>query len=197
LTTVVIIAGGPSLTRADVAMCEDAGLPLLGINNAFRIGQLNILYACDAKWWKLYHDEVPARLAKFSLEDSGFNDVFQLQSTKSDKISFEWPYVGLGKNSGFQALNLAMLLGFKTILLLGYDMQYGPKGESHWHGDHPKGLNNAPETRLPTWIEHFNDVAPTIRDAGIEVINCSRSTALKCFPRYELEDVLEAEHHPA
>ncbi|HCZ48509.1 MAG TPA: hypothetical protein DCZ11_05850, partial [Gammaproteobacteria bacterium] len=42
-----------------------------------------------------------------------------------------------GGNSGYQALNLAVLLGAERVILLGYDMHGG-----HWHGRHGGRLNN-------------------------------------------------------
>ena len=43
-----------------------------------------------------------------------------------------------GHNSGFQALNLAVLAGARRILLLGYDGKAGQDGRTHWSGGHPR-----------------------------------------------------------
>ena len=91
-----------------------------------------------------------------------------------------------GGNSGYQALNLAVLLGAARILLLGYDMG----GRGHWHGNHPPGLRNPPESQLSEWAGQFHAAAADLDRLGIECINCSRETALTCFPRARIEDVL-------
>lgn len=90
-----------------------------------------------------------------------------------------------GSNSGAGAISLAAHTGARRIVLVGYDCQL-TGGRSHWHGDHPKGLGNAGS--LPQWAAQFGSLARRLR--GIEVINCSRETALTCFPRAALEDVL-------
>lgn len=99
-------------------------------------------------------------------------------------------YIHTGKNSGYQALGLAAVLGARRVVLLGYDFMTAQDGRRHWHGDHPKGLGNAPPSRYPSWARSMNQLAVDLKRAGVEVINASRRTALKCFPRVDLGDAL-------
>lgn len=103
--------------------------------------------------------------------------------------------INLGGNSGFQALHLAatfqgaQLPDFAgaRILLLGFDMQR-TGGRSHSHGDHLRGLPNGSNFAL--WIARFSTLARDLKSRGVEVLNCTRQTALRCFPRVPIEDVL-------
>lgn len=88
-------------------------------------------------------------------------------------------------NSGAGAINLAAHLGVKKIILLGYDMQY-TGGKRHWHGDHPKGLANA--GKINAWPKEFAALAKTI--THVDVVNCTRETALHCWPKRNLDEVL-------
>lgn len=88
-------------------------------------------------------------------------------------------------NSGAGAITLAAKGGAKRIILLGYDSQK-TGGKAHWHGDHPPTLGNA--GHMDKWQKRFAEQAKDFAD--IEIINCSRQTALTCFPRANLEDVL-------
>lgn len=90
-----------------------------------------------------------------------------------------------GRNSGFQAMNLAALAGAARILLLGYDMKARDK-QLHWFGDHP--VPTAPHT-IAGFRDGFKALAKAM-PAGLQIINCSRDTALKCFPRADLESAL-------
>ena len=85
-----------------------------------------------------------------------------------------------GGNSGYQALNLAVLLGSERIILLGYDMHGG-----HWHGRHGGRLNNPEPGNFARWIAAFR----TVR-APVPVINCTPGSALDVFPLANLETVL-------
>lgn len=88
-------------------------------------------------------------------------------------------------NSGAGAIALAAHLGASRAVLLGYDCQR-TGGKSHWHGDHPKGLTNAGS--LPKWQAQFGKLAASLR--GMNVVNCTRQTALVVFPREPLESAL-------
>lgn len=99
-------------------------------------------------------------------------------SLAKDKIHYGIPG---GGNSGYQAVNLAYILGAKTILLLGFDM-FG----THYFGKHPKELDIA--SPFGSFIESFETI--DVKKLDIEIINCSRSTALACFPRKTIDSVL-------
>lgn len=88
-------------------------------------------------------------------------------------------------NSGAGAISLAVKAGASRVILLGYDCQK-TGGMVHHHGDHPAGLGNAGS--MPKWPEQFKRLAASLE--GVEVINCSRETALTAFPRGELESAL-------
>ncbi len=89
-----------------------------------------------------------------------------------------------GMNSGYQAINLAYMLGAQVVLLLGYVMT--TRGQ-HFFGKHPPKLNN--NTNYETFISAFENMNP--RKHGLEVINCSVGTALTCFPKMDLDDALK------
>lgn len=79
--------------------------------------------------------------------------------------------------------------GASVIVLLGYDMQRGPKGESHHHGDHPAPLPNL-TTDLGEWARRFILLGSDLRAHGVQVINATRRSALTCFEKQPLEMAL-------
>jgi len=94
-------------------------------------------------------------------------------------------------NSGYQALNLAIHFGARKIILLGYDMQCGPNGQTHWFGSHPGALEKGAGL-YPRFVQNFRTTLPDLERNGITVVNCSRSTALDCFPKIPLVEALTA-----
>jgi len=74
-------------------------------------------------------------------------------------------------------------MGATRILLLGYD--FG--GNTHWFGDHPQPLNSGHD--YAGWLKSIEILARDLDAAGVEVINCSRSTAIKCFKRLSIAEV--------
>jgi hypothetical protein len=102
-------------------------------------------------------------------------------------LSTDASMINTGRNSGFQSLGLAHYFGASRVILLGYDFQR-TGGRAHWHADHPRSLGNG--GRFPAWVDEMKQLAHDLKDAGVEVINCSRTTALKCFPRSTIQEVL-------
>lgn len=134
----------------------------------------DLLFAMDRKWWERYLGQVEREFAGERVSGLSIRGV--------QRIHRRFQTFG---NSGAAVIALAIDRGAERVILLGYDCQH-TDGKRHHHGDHPKGLGNAGSVHK--WPQQFADVATKYRDARI--INCSRETALKCFPRAALEDVI-------
>lgn len=93
-------------------------------------------------------------------------------------------YIHQGGNSGFQAVNLAILFGAKEIALLGYDMQI-TDNKRHFFGDH-EGKMNKPSP-YEKWVVAFENAAKYLHD--VHIVNCTRKTALTCFEMKNIEDL--------
>lgn len=91
-----------------------------------------------------------------------------------------------GGNGGYQALGLALMFGAARVILLGYDMG-ATGGRLHWHRDHGGKLHNPEPHKFRDWIAHYNKLAGF---CPVPIINCSRESALKCFPRMGLDEGL-------
>lgn len=144
------------------------------------------MYACDADWWEIEQPQFNG--LKVSWDEVG---VITLQSDSSQHgLSDDPMRINAGGNSGFQACNLAVLLGAKRIVLLGFDMHSGENGKIHWHGPHPEGMKNPSHHNFSGWIARFTEAAQDFKDMGVEVINCTPGSAIRCFPMAKLEDVM-------
>lgn len=149
-----------------------------------------MLYACDERWWRL-RGPSPEEFAGerfIGLGEwpgcTGCNVV-----SGDDALRWSGPKLGAGANSGYQALNLALMTGAARVVLLGYDMAIGT-GPTHWHGDHGQGLSNPTDRMLAGCRQLLDKVAPEIAEHGVEVLNASRATALRRYPRVSLEEAL-------
>lgn len=102
-------------------------------------------------------------------------------------------YIGSGGNSGFQAINLAVQLGAKRIVLVGYDMRLD--GGIHWHGEHEKALNNPNLGHIIKWRKIIDEAAGDLAALGIEVVNVGACSALTAYPFMDLQDALDVCDH--
>ena len=189
------MASGPSLCAEDAHKVRDwqrAGHgKVIVVNTTFRMAPwADVLYACDGGWWREYGPEVDQKFTgrRFCYAQYGTkHDATQVPSTGRTGLSKTPGSITTGGNSGHQAIHLAYNFGAKKIILLGFDMAY-TGGQSHWHGNHPSGLGNA--THLHAWVKLMRFIAADLKAAGVEVLNCSRVTALDCFDRSPLDDAL-------
>jgi hypothetical protein len=184
-STIVCVATGPSLTPEDVAYCQDKAR-IIAINDAYRYAPFaDVFYGADGKWWKQHNDLMPFPGVKYSLTENSGKGVHVLRRSPGTGLELDPRGLKLGRNSGYQAINLAVHLGAARILLLGYTMQI-IDGKSHFFGEHWD------KSRSPysTFIEQFQHLVKPLASLQIEVINCTPNTKLLCFPQAPLREVL-------
>ena len=190
--TAACIASGPSLTRADCEAVRAAGLPTIAVNNAGldMAPWAGVHHACDGRWWHAHPEALAFDRLKTCLVDEPPAGVVKLPYCPGGGLDDRPDTVRAGQNSGYQALHLAAVnFGAARVILLGYDMQH-TGGRVHYHGRHPAPLRNPDVGDMPEWVAHFDAVAPELARRGVEVVNCTRATALTCFRRAALEEVL-------
>jgi hypothetical protein len=188
--TFALLGSGPSLTEDDVArVCGRARV--IAINTGYQIAPwADVLYACDAKWWH-WHQGVPKFPGlKYSMSPDPvpYPDVRILRDTGLVGLELDPTGLRSGRNSGYQAINLAVHLGAARILLLGYDLSVAPNGRTHWHPDHPD--DGFPPSPYAAMLECFPTLVDPLAAIGVSIVNCTRRTALQCFPCAALEDAL-------
>lgn len=181
--TVVCIASGPSLTPEDIESVRQwragrAGRAVVTTNTTvFSVPWADVLVAWDGKWWKTYIARVNEEFKGERWTGSHSNEKYQAQR-------FTGPFRAHG-NSGAAAVSLALWRGAGRVLMLGYDCQK-TDGKTHHHGSHPEGMSDA--ATIEKWPDRFKALA---QRSGGKVLNCSRVTALTCFPMARLEDELD------
>lgn len=93
-----------------------------------------------------------------------------------------------GRNSGYQAMNLAVHATPARIALLGYDMRF-KDGKAHFHGDHPIRSH---EPDFAGFAKRFRTMLPQLQALGIEALNCSPISLIDAFPKVSIEEALRA-----
>ena len=188
-STIVCLGGGPSLTQADVDYCRGRDVHVIAVNDAYRLAPwADVLYACDSKWWGWHKGVRTFAGRKYSLQaaSSIWPGVQVLKNTGESGLELAPTGLKTGRNSGYQAMNLAVHLGAARILLLGYDMRCGPGGQTHWFGRHP----NQSEPPVALFLQRFPSIVAPLKALGIAVVNCSRETALTLWPCLPIDEAL-------
>ena len=198
-----IIGGGPSIK--DVDLSSLVGELTIGINRAYEICDPSILFGVDGqmwgwveqgkcgeeskrkfneyrgyKVWMALHKVFPPDFYLIDVDEDGG---YRIGSTA--RLAFK-------NNSGYGAINLAAALGANPIYLLGFDMQGDKQGKQKWwHDGYPVDYG---ENVYKRYIDEITNFAPTLKQAGFDVINLNPKSALKCFEFGNYREVVK--HKP-
>lgn len=191
----VVIAAGPSLTPEDAEIVRASRaadrIRVISVSNAWKLCSpwADVYFAGDRRYWIEYL----AKMMRAGVPRDRLATCCNV-TAKMERITYHRaanrPGLGLtelhtGGNSGWMGLNLAYLLGARRIYLLGFDMMLGPRDEKHFDGAHT-GQCDVP-LNFVEWRHRFAKAAPDLEKAGVTVVNCSRRTALDCFPRSTID----------
>lgn len=182
--TVAVLASGPSMSQQAADRVLAAGLPTIVVNNTMRLAPwADVLYAADESWWRNTPGSFEFRGLKVSCEPVA--GILRLLPAGTEGYSDDPMTVYTYGNSGAQAIQIAAKAGAKRILLLGFDMNGG-----HWHSEHASPLRTTSIELYEQWRKRYPTLATALTARGVEVINCSPTSALECWPRESLEDAL-------
>ena len=81
---------------------------------------------------------------------------------------------------GLAATSLAVLLGARNVVLLGFDMKLGVNGETHWH--QPSVYTNMPGKKThPYFIEGFKILAGQMKNhyPKVGIWNATKGSAIE------------------
>lgn len=245
--TVVIIGGGPSVTMEQVEQVRQSGHKVIVINDSHKIAPwADVLYAGDIKWWN-WHDGAPDFKGlkiglRYCADTNGLEgkwtedihpDVKSLAyhrarldpaktdgSIINDGISVVPGVVISGKDSGYVAIQIAIQMGARKIILLGYDMKAEQVDLSRDEivvildqvlgSDYPVLKREAiasamGDIMVPHWHGHHPDRIPPPFDLmlkqypsmlthllglDVEVINCTPGSYLHAFWKLPLEEAI-------
>jgi hypothetical protein len=172
-----------------------SGLPTIAVSDAYKLLPFaDLIYSCDARWWS-HHNGCPDFPGEkwSSHGNKGQNDKIAtaekfglnlVAGEDGERFSFDPDVIRYGGNSGFQAVNLALLFGATRLILIGFDMH-----GSHFFGKHPAPLRNT--NSFDNFIYCFTRAAKHL-PAHVEILNATPKSALRCFKKANLDDVIES-----
>lgn len=216
--TVFIIGGGPSISKVNLSLLR--GKRIIAINSAFEdVPFADFCYFMDGKWFEWNQ----AKLVHFSgvkiTSDESYKDLSWVKFLKPKGnrlgLSIDDPgEICRGTNSGYGAIDIAVKLGGKRIVLLGYDMRpvsddpamdariratleeespsfEGLRFTHNYHARHQRKVD--PIIYKNTYMakgKGFDSLIAPALELGVEILNATPNSALKDFPIIDLKDVL-------
>ncbi len=196
----IVAAPGPSLTAEVVEQVRmkrwHDHWRVIAVQDAYRVTPwAHALYGCNPSWWRVHRDCGGFEGEKWSTHEgeagSHLNDkreaadkwrVKLVRGADGEGFSLNPAVIHYGSNSGFQAINLAILKGCTRIVLVGFDMRR-VEGEAHFFGEHPDELRR--DTDYSAFIPSFERAAKLL-PPNVQIFNATPGSALRCFPSVHL-----------
>ena len=174
---------------------------VIGVNGAFQLGSwVSVCAFMDWQWYEEHEKPILTQFAGLRVttneavkELSYVKHHIKYLAPERNKvygISNEQGMCAQNGNSGAFAINVAYHLGVKRIYLLGFDMNI-TEGVSHFHGEYKDTWT---ETIINTHLRCFPDIARDAEQYGLEIYNVNPDSAIDCFPKITMEDVIRREH---
>ena len=159
---------------------------ITGDSSIFRRVQEGYFKDIDTTWVMLITPNHPVikfkdgqfqhKLSRFVYNPFSVNML--IKYTKCEGIGFSFKDFRTGFNSGFCAFQLAVLLGYKKIHLLGFDLNLNPT-KCHYHNKYQEGKKKISNADLNRYFDNFKLAFETIKkETDIEVISCSKNSRL-------------------
>ena len=123
--------------------------------------------------------------------DTRFNLIYDLRvfnliikARREKGVGFTFNDFRTGSNSGYCALQLAIIFGYTRILLLGMDMNKSE--ETHYHGGYGESAESF-NRKLDVYYVNFRIGLKQLKDSGkdIKVISCSPTSRLNGIIEYK------------
>ncbi len=180
---VYIIGGGPSLKGFNWRKL--IGKNTIGCNSAFRKGSgiCNICFFSDIKFIDAFHDELCEYAGRVvthhpKLRETKIDWLHVVERTKRglgiDKVTY-------GGNSGCGAINLALMMGAKRVLLLGFDCKPGKDNEPNWHKWQLDAMAPDLHAKFLKGFKQLAEALPLVFPDR-EIINLNPDSAIPFFP---------------
>jgi len=217
-----ILGGGPSLPRqfgvpsSVIEQVQKGALPpsayssymteihnkhVIGVNMSYRIGDwIDIVMFGDSDFFlkeQEYLYKFPGlRVTCNPLQrDEPFVKYLERDTTHYQGITTTPGRVSWNGNTGAAAINLAVHLGAKRIILVGFDMKV-EDNMKHWHDLYKVGPVNTERRRMKTMstfdrhLSFFPSIAADAKRLGITIINANPDSAISCFPKMTVKEIL-------
>lgn len=193
-----IVGGGPSLRGRDMSGLRKRGR-VLAVNRAFELIPCDAVFSLDLTFIKNRRRELEmaARRSEVILavpddySDGLVAGATYVKRIQGKGVSFDPRAIINGLNSGYGAVNVAILKRALRIYLLGFDLVAPATGEpGHWHDGYDWN-NGSSRIYYSRWAQRFDEIARDVDMLGgtVQIINANPSSAIRCFPFTSYEDL--------
>jgi len=184
---VFIIGGGPSIRGLDLEHDLHDKI-VIGVNDAYNMSCTDICCFGDTSWYKMHAENLKnwdGEVWSNNTNTLGIDRVKNLRKSSS-KLSTDPDKCAWFGNSGYLAINFALLGHPDEIVLLGYDMDM-IENRANWHDD------NRSHPHMGTYdsfLGHETNISGQIKHLypDVSIVNANPVSRLSVFEKVNPED---------
>lgn len=186
-----IVAGGPSVLTQDLELLRDK--KVIAVNSSHEVVPwAQFCVFADARWFWHYRGPLlkfQGKVISACMSIAGPPPLHRMHRKASPGLSDEGGTLAINFTTVTAAINLAVHLGARAIVLLGCDGKPAANGKLHHHADHPWRL--VPDA----WEKQKRDLraaGESLKQLAIPCVNASPGSALaELWPVMELPEAIE------
>ena len=171
-----VIGSGSSLLYFNLARIKD--MDRIAINSSLKVLPCQYLVFLDAEFPETYTDELLKFKGDIYCSDRAAARIHELNlpvnfisfKNQYNNIAKDWCDPVIGMMSGLAALNIALLLGYKEIYLIGYDLYPG-----HIYQRPNKAYSD--DWTMNKIVNKFE----LFKDVDAKIYNCNPHSRIKTF----------------
>jgi hypothetical protein len=186
-----VIGGGDSLRTFDFSLL--IGERTVGCNNAYAHGPkiCNICIFGDKKWFDVHHERLEVYVNKGGFVVTNDNKLANckvpwLHRMERRPRGLYLDALGWNTNTGSSAVNLALILGARTVYLLGFDRKL-KKGRPNWHDELIDKPSQETYQRMNS-TEGYMARDLNTKFPGRKVINVTDNSTLPHWPKVPISE---------
>lgn len=196
-TPVFVVGGGPSLLGFDFDRLP-SGYVISPNASAFEVERSDAFVTIDKSFARNRAAEIRdlakrklcvVGLAATALHDLDFGDAYRTLHRRDIVMSPSLIEGLSGLNSGYAAINLAVIMGARDIHLLGFDMRPSVD-RTHWHSGYPWHHSKHNKIFLG-WAQQFHKMQTILKPLGVRVTNYTddNGSGIDAFPVRDLKEL--------
>lgn len=195
----VILGGGPSLSAVPFDRLRDwrsaaERRHVIAVNMAYKTGKWDVIFFGDTKWFEWNEENLRDWGGLIVTWRNQYENRSWVRVAKCDHRAGLSSVPGVltwNFSSGACAMSLAICLGAKRVVLLGFDGQpvNGKRNFHNEYGYHKEAIPNDKHWKQ-IYPSGYSALASKLPAHGVEVLNATPGTVIDAFPVVSIEEAL-------
>jgi hypothetical protein len=191
---VIIVGTGPSLKSLNLHRLRGLGWIMACKESMYDLPFADAIFGLDIPWMRTRHDYLRERAKTCEVYLSAPDQrlhlfqnipgaIYLKRLRSSNTFTLDPGAIECGGNSGFGAVNLALIKRAKHIVLFGFDYSAGHYNQERY--DEREAWGAASMNYFPRWAKNFDETEAQLRRLKVTVWNASPNSNITVYEKID------------